>query len=46
VIPNLAEFRWYQALLHNQRAVLLNAALYLRRDPKIILVTVPWFLDA
>jgi amino acid transporter len=46
VIPNLAEFRWYQAILHNQRAVLLNAALYLRRDPKIILVTVPWFLDA
>jgi hypothetical protein len=45
VIPNLAEFKWYQAILHNQRAVLLNAALYLRRDPNIIVVTVPWFLE-
>jgi amino acid transporter len=46
VIPNLAEYRWYQAILHNQRAVLLNAALYLRRDPRLIVVTVPWFLES
>jgi amino acid transporter len=46
VSPSLTEFKWYQAILHNQRAILLNAALYLRRDPKIILVTVPWFLES
>ena len=46
VIPNLSEFKWYHTILHNQRAVLLNAALFLRRDPRIILVTVPWFLES
>lgn len=46
VLPNLTEFKWYQAILHNQRAVLLSAALYLRRDPRIIFVTVPWFLNS
>ena len=46
VIPDLAEFKWYQAILHNQRAILLNAALYLRRDPRIVVITVPWFLES
>jgi amino acid transporter len=46
VIPDLAEFKWYQAILHNQRGILLNAALYLRRDPRIVVITVPWFLES
>jgi len=45
VVPNLAEFKWYHYFLHNQRAVLLSAVLFLRRDQKIVLVTVPWYLD-
>jgi amino acid transporter len=45
VVPNLSEHRWYHSLLHNQRALLLNAALRLRRDPKIVVLTVPWYLD-
>ncbi len=45
VIPNLVERRWYQFFLHNQRAVLLRAAILFRRDPKITLVTVPWYLE-
>jgi amino acid transporter len=44
VIPNLAERRWYHWFLHNQRGVLLNAALFLRQDEKIVLITVPWYL--
>ena len=45
VIPQLSVRRWYHYLLHNQRAVLLNAVLLIRRDPKILVVSVPWFLD-
>ena len=46
VAPNLAEYKWYHYFLHNQRAVLLTAALLLRRDPKIVVLTVPWYLDS
>ena len=46
VIPNLAEYKWYHYFLHNQRAVLLSAALFLRRDRKVVMVTVPWYLEA
>jgi len=46
LIPYLSESRWYQYFLHNQRAVLLNAVLTMRRDPRIIVVTVPWYLNS
>jgi amino acid transporter len=45
VLPILGEFRWYHYFLHNERAVLLNASLFLRRDRRISVVTIPWFLD-
>ncbi len=44
VLPELSVHRWYEDLLHNQRAVLLEAVLRMRRDPKIIIVNVPWYL--
>lgn len=46
IIPNLVEFRWYHYFLHNQRGVLLNAALLVRKDPRIIVITVPWYLSS
>jgi amino acid transporter len=46
VVPNLSECRWYHYFLHNHRAVLLSAVLFMRRDPRIILVTVPWYLKS
>jgi len=46
IIPNLVEFRWYHYFLHNQRGVLLNAALLVRKDPRIVVITVPWYLSA
>lgn len=44
LIPSLVEERWYHYLLHNQRALLLHANLRLRADPRVIAVTVPWYI--
>ena len=44
VLPELVENRWYQYLLHNQRATWLKAALLLRGDRRIIVINVPWYL--
>lgn len=44
VIPELVESRWYEYLLHNQRASALKAALLFRGDRKTVVVNVPWYL--
>jgi hypothetical protein len=44
LIPSLIEGKWYHYFLHNQRALLLQASLRLRADPRVITVTVPWYL--
>ena len=46
LMPNLSEARWYHFSLHNHRAVLLNAILFMRRDPKVNFVTIPWYLPS
>jgi MFS family permease len=45
VIPSLVENKWYHYFLHNQRAILLRAALRLRADRNVVVVTVPWYLN-
>jgi hypothetical protein len=45
VIPSLVENKWYHYFLHNQRAMLLRAALRLRADRQVVVVTVPWYLN-
>ena len=44
MIPELVESRWYQYLLHNQRATGLKAALLLRGGPRVTVINVPWYL--
>ncbi len=44
LIPSLVVRKWYQYFLHNQRALLLHAALRLRADPRVITITIPWYL--
>jgi amino acid transporter len=44
VIPSLVENKWYHYFLHNQRAILLQAALRIRGDQRVVVVTVPWYL--
>jgi len=41
VIPDLIAFRWYHALLHNQRGTILRALLRLRGGPRVIVVSTP-----
>jgi hypothetical protein len=46
LIPELVEHHWYHHLLHNKRASLLKAVLLLRGNRRIIVINVPWYLDA
>jgi len=45
VIPELVESRWYQYLLHNQRATVLKAALLLHGGSRVVVINVPWYLE-
>ncbi len=44
IIPELVETKWWQHLLHNQRAAQLKAFLLFRGDANVIVVNVPWYL--
>lgn len=46
VVSELVERRWYQYLLHNQRAETLTALLILDGDQRITVINVPWYLKA
>jgi amino acid transporter len=46
LIPELVERHWYHHLLHNKRASLLKAVLLLRGNRRIIVINVPWYLEA
>jgi amino acid transporter len=44
IVPELVVRKWYQTLLHNQRANLLRLMLLLRGNERIIVVNIPWYL--
>jgi amino acid transporter len=46
VVPELVEKHWYHYALHNQRAEILKALLLLHGSRGIVLINVPWYLDA
>lgn len=46
VIPEMVQDRWFNYVLHNQRAAALKAMLYLFGNPQIMVVNVPWYLRA
>jgi hypothetical protein len=46
VVPELVEKHWYHYPLHNQRAELLKAWLLLKGSRSIVLINVPWYLEA
>ncbi len=46
IVPELVEKHWYHYPLHNQRAELLKALLLLKGSPRIVLINVPWYLQA
>ena len=46
LVPELVARHWYHHLLHNKRAAMLKALLLLRGDDDIVVINVPWYLDA
>ena len=44
IIPELVEPRWYEYLLHNIHAPGLRALLFLERDERTVVITIPWYL--
>ena len=46
LVPELVERHWYHFLLHNQRARLLKELLLLKGNQRIVVVDVPWYLQA
>lgn len=46
IVPELVERHWYHYPLHNQRAELLKALLLLHGSTRIVLINVPWYIQA
>jgi amino acid transporter len=46
LLPEMVERHWYHYFLHNQRAEILKTWLLLKGDQRIVLVNVPWHLNA
>jgi amino acid transporter len=46
VLPEMVEHHWYHYFLHNQRAEILKTWLMLRGNQRIIVINVPWYLEA
>jgi hypothetical protein len=45
IVPDLVVQRWYHALLHNNRGIVLRSLLRLRGGPRVIVVNTPFYLD-
>jgi amino acid transporter len=45
IVPELVEGHWYEYLLHNQRAKWLKAGLFARRDHRVVIINIPWYID-
>jgi hypothetical protein len=43
IIPELVEPHWYEYLLHNMHAARLRTLLFLERDQRTVVVTIPWY---
>jgi hypothetical protein len=45
VVPELVERKWYHHILHNQRAAMLKALLFLRGTKRMMVINVPWYVE-
>ncbi|HET7435797.1 MAG TPA: APC family permease [Thermoanaerobaculia bacterium] len=45
ILPDLVEARWWEYLLHNQRANLLRSMLLLKGNQRVTIISVPWYLE-
>jgi hypothetical protein len=44
LVPELVVKRWYENLLHNQRANLLKLMLLVKGNEKVVVINIPWYL--
>ncbi len=44
LVPELVVKHWWQAPLHNQRAQVLKLLLLVRRNHRIMVINIPWYL--
>jgi len=44
VIPEVVEPHWYEYVLHSLHAARLRALLFLERDQRTVVISVPWYL--
>jgi hypothetical protein len=44
VVPELVD-RWYVGFLNNQRAAILRTLLLLNGHPRVVIISVPWYLE-
>lgn len=44
IIPELVEPHWYEYVLHTLHATWLRTLLFLQRDQRIIVISIPWYL--
>lgn len=44
IIPELVEPHWYEFVLHSLHATSLRTLLFLERDRKTVVITIPWYL--
>jgi amino acid transporter len=45
IIPELVESRWYEHLLHNNRATWLRANILSKSESRVVVINVPWYLS-
>lgn len=46
LVPEMVEHHWYHNLLHNKRAELLKALLLVKGSDRIVIINIPWYLQA
>ena len=46
ILPELVEKHWYHYFLHNKRAAVLKALLWVRGNARIVVINVPWYLES
>jgi amino acid transporter len=45
ILPDLVEGRWWEYLLHTHRADVLRSLLLLRGNQRVVVISVPWYLE-
>lgn len=45
VIPEVVEMKWWEWLLHTRKPARLRRALIKRGDNRVVVISVPWYLD-